>query len=62
MKRTVKIRLIIVAIILMGVILLGYQFYKMVLNSEPSTGKQRAIPEKIAQISPITAGIADWTN
>jgi len=62
MKRSVKITLIIIAIILVVGAYLGYQIYKMVLGSEPLTGKQENIPSPMVPTPPITSGIADWTN
>lgn len=62
MKRSVKIILVVLAIVLVGVAYFGYQIYQMVLGSEPLNGKLETIPEKTAQIPPITTGDADWTN
>ena len=62
MKRSVKIILIIVAIVLVLAGFFGYHIYKMIMGSEPLTGKQENIPTKIASIPPISKGIADWTN
>jgi outer membrane protein assembly factor BamB len=62
MKKYLKIILIIVAIILLFVGFFGYQLYKMVMGSEPLTGKQENIPTNTASIPPITVGVADWTN
>ncbi len=62
MKRSVKIILAVVAIVLLGAAYFGYQAYQMVLGSEPLTGKLETIPEKTVQILPITTGDADWMN
>ena len=62
MKKSVKIILVIVSIILVFVFYFGYQIYKMVMGSEPLTGKQENIPAKMATIPPITKGTADWPN
>jgi len=62
MKRSVKITLIIIAIILVAGAYLGYQIYQMVLGSEPLTGKQENIPSPMAPTPPITTGTSDWTN
>jgi outer membrane protein assembly factor BamB len=62
MKKSVKIILIIVAIVLVFLGYFGYQVYKMVMGSEPLTGKQENIPTKTATIPPVTKGTADWPN
>jgi len=62
MKKYLKIILIIVVVILLFVGFFGYQLYKMVMGSEPLTGKQENIPTNTASIPPITVGVADWTN
>ena len=62
MKRSVKIILIIIAIVLISVAYFGYQIYKMVAGSEELTGKQETIPAPMSPTPSITIGIADWTN
>jgi len=62
MKRSVKIILVIVSIVLVAGTYFGYQIYQMVLGSEPISGKQGNIPTAMQSIPPITTGIADWTN
>ncbi len=62
MKKNIKIILVIVSIVLVIASYFGYQIYKMVMGSEPLTGKQETIPAKMASIPPITKGIADWPN
>lgn len=62
MKKSVKIILIIVAIVLVFVGYFAYQIYNSVMGSEPLTGKKENIPEKTSTIPPITKGIADWPN
>ena len=62
MKRSVKIILVIVSIVLVAGTYFGYQIYQMVLGSEPISGKQSNIPTAVQPIPPVTKGIADWTN
>jgi len=62
MKRSVKIILIIVAVVLIGGTYLGYQIYQMIAGSEELTGKQETIPAPVTPTPPITTGTADWTN
>lgn len=62
MKRIVKMILVIVAVVLIFVVYFGYQVYQTIMGSEPLTGKQENIPSKIAELPPITKGIADWPN
>src|ERR1035437_6422213 len=62
MKKYRKIILITVIVVLAIAGFFGYQIYKMVLGSEPLTGKQENIPTKTATLLPITKGNADWTN
>jgi outer membrane protein assembly factor BamB len=62
MKRSVKIILVIVAIVLIGGIYFGYQIYQISMGSEELTGAQEAIPEPMTPTPPITTGEADWTN
>lgn len=62
MKRSVKIILVVVAIVLAVGIYFGYQLYQLVMGSEPITGKQENIPNPMSPTPPITTGTADWTN
>jgi outer membrane protein assembly factor BamB len=62
MKRSVKIILIIGAVVLIGGAYVGYQIYQMVAGSEELAGKQETIPAPITPTPPITTGTADWTN
>ncbi|RPH32273.1 MAG: hypothetical protein EHM93_09850 [Bacteroidales bacterium] len=62
MKKYLKIALVIVAILLAIVGYFGYQIYKMVMGSEPLTGKQEVMPSLMATIPPITKGVADWPS
>lgn len=62
MKRSVKIILVILPIVLVGGAYLGYQVYQSISGSEPLTGKQENIPATVSAIPPITEGEADWTN
>jgi len=62
MRKSVKIILIIIVIVLIAGSYFGYQVYQMVMGSEPLSGKLENIPEKMTPTPPITTGIADWTN
>jgi len=62
MKRSVKIILVIVAVVLIGGAYVGYQIYQMIAGSEELTGKQETIPALMTPTPQITTGIADWTN
>ncbi|HAQ18747.1 MAG TPA: hypothetical protein DCR40_05850 [Prolixibacteraceae bacterium] len=62
MKRSVKIILVIVAIILLAGAYFGYQIYQSIMGSEPLSGKQENIPAPMSPTPPVTKGIADWTN
>jgi outer membrane protein assembly factor BamB len=62
MKRSVKIILVIIAIVLLIVIYFGYQVYKITMGSESLTGKLETIPAKMKITPPITKGVADWPN
>jgi len=62
MKKHIKIILLIVSVVLVIMFYFGYQIYKMVMGSEPISGKQDIIPEKTASLPPITKGTADWLN
>jgi outer membrane protein assembly factor BamB len=62
MKRSVKIILIIIAVVLVSGVYFGYQIYQSIMGSEQIVGKQDGIPQPMAPIPPVTTGIADWTN
>ena len=62
MKRSVKISLAVVAIVLVAGAYFGYQIYQMVMGSEPLSGKLENIPTTVASMPPITFGDADWPN
>ena len=62
MKRSVKIALVIVSIVLVAGAYFGYQVYKTISGSEPLSGKQDNIPQAVASIPQVTSGDADWTN
>jgi outer membrane protein assembly factor BamB len=62
MKRSVKIILLIIAIVLVSGAYFGYQIYQSIMGSEPLAGKQENIPSPVVPIPPLTKGIADWTN
>lgn len=62
MKRSVKVILVIVGIVLLAGAYFGYQIYQSVMGSEPLAGKQESIPAPMATTPPLTKGIADWTN
>lgn len=62
MKKSVKVILVIVPIVLAAGAYFGYQIYQMVAGSEPISGKQENIPTALQSIPPVTTGTADWTN
>jgi hypothetical protein len=62
MKRSVKIILVIIAIVLISGAYFGYQIYQSIMGSEPLSGNQDKIPATMAATPPITKGNADWTN
>jgi outer membrane protein assembly factor BamB len=62
MKRTVKIILVVIPILLILGGYFGYQVYKSIMGSEPLTGKQENIPAKMNPTPPVTSDIADWPN
>ena len=62
MKRSVKIILAIIAVVLVSAAYFGYQIYQSVMGSEQIVGKQEGIPQPMSPTPPVTTGIADWTN
>jgi len=62
MKRSVKIILVVGAIVLIILVLIGYQVYKITMGSEPLSGTLDRIPAKMSNWPPITKGNADWPN
>ena len=62
MKRSVKIILIIIAIVLVSGAYFGYQIYQSIMGSEQIVGKQEGIPQPMATAPLVTTGIADWTS
>jgi outer membrane protein assembly factor BamB len=64
MKRSVKIILAIIAVVLVSAAYFGYQIYQSVrgMVSEQIVGKQEGIPQPMSPTPPVTNGIADWTN
>lgn len=62
MKRSVKIILLVIGIVLLAGAYFGYQIYQSVMGSEPLSGKQENIPVAMGSMPPVTTGIADWTN
>ena len=62
MKRSVKIILLIIAVVLVSGVYFGYQIYQSIMGSEQIVGKQEGIPQPMAPTPPVTSGIADWTN
>jgi len=60
MKKSVKIILIIVIILIIGGVYFGYTIYQMTSGSENLTGVKGAIPEVIKPTPPLTIGKADW--
>jgi outer membrane protein assembly factor BamB len=62
MKKSVKIILVLAAILLTAVIYIGYQVYQITMGSEPLAGKKESIPAKAKTLPRITKGTADWPN
>lgn len=62
MKRSVKIILVIMAVVLASGAYFGYQIYLSIMGSEPLSGNRDKIPATVATTPPITKGDADWTN
>lgn len=62
MKKSVKIILIIVAVLLIGGGVFAYQVYQSVMGSEEITGSKSDVPESVNEIPPLTIGEADWPN
>jgi outer membrane protein assembly factor BamB len=62
MKRSVKIILLIIAVVLVAGTYSGYQIYQSVMGSEPLSGKQESIPATVTTLPSITKDIADWPN
>jgi len=62
MKRSTKILLITVAILLIGGAFMGYMIYQSIMGSEPLSGKLENIPASANAIPSLTKGDADWTN
>ncbi len=60
MKRSIKIILIIVAILILGGAYFGYQIRQMTSGSESLTGSQGAIPSFANEFPPLTKSEADW--
>lgn len=62
MKRSVKVILIIIAIVLVSGAYFGYQIYQSIMGSEQLSGNRDKIPAAMATTPSITKGNADWTN
>ncbi|HET6556392.1 MAG TPA: PQQ-binding-like beta-propeller repeat protein [Prolixibacteraceae bacterium] len=62
MKKSVKIILVVVAIVLIAGAYMGYMIYQISMKSEPISGKQDTVPEALSDAPPVTTGEADWTN
>jgi outer membrane protein assembly factor BamB len=62
MKKSTKIILSVVVVVLLGGVYFAYQIFKIVNGSEPLSGKFEGIPETIKQIPPLTYGTADWSH
>lgn len=62
MKRSVKIILAIIAIVIISGAYFGYQIYQSIMGSEQIVGKQEGIPQPVTPIPPVNTGLADWTN
>lgn len=62
MKKSVKIILTIVVVLLIGGGIFAYQVYQSVMGSEEITGSKSEVPESIKDIPSLTKGDADWPN
>jgi len=62
MKRSLKIILVVVSIVLIIIGYIGYQVYIITMGSEKLTGKLENIPSKMSSVPPITKGNSDWPN
>ena len=62
MKKSVKIILIVFAVLLIVAGFFAYQVYQMIAGSEALTGKQEEIPAETVSTGSITRGVADWPN
>ena len=62
MKKSVKIILIVVGVLVIAVAYFGYTTYQMVQGSEDITGNQDKIPSEVSSLPEITKGADDWPN
>jgi outer membrane protein assembly factor BamB len=62
MKKSIKIIIAICSVILIGVLIFGYQIYKFTRGSEEIVGNKGQIPSATDNIPPVTKGTADWPN
>ena len=62
MKKSVKVILIIAAVLVVIVLFFGYQVYKSVKGSEPIGGKHNGIPSVTGTIPAVTKGECDWPH
>ena len=62
MKRTWKIILSVISILVLLIAIFIYYSYKSIYNSEKIDGKRDKIPNEIAGLAEINKGIADWPN
>ena len=62
MKRSTKIILVVVAILVAAGAYMAYMIYQSVMVSEPLSGKLEKIPSSSESIPPVTTGDADWTH
>ncbi len=62
MKRSVRITLIVIGILLVLGVWFGYQIYLSVVGNETLNGKQDKIPTETVVPATITKGVSDWPN
>ncbi|MDP2335151.1 MAG: PQQ-like beta-propeller repeat protein [Bacteroidota bacterium] len=62
MKRSVKIILVIVVLVLIFGGYYGYKVYQVIMGSEPLTGELELIPAAMNPLPPVTKENADWPN
>lgn len=62
MKKSLKILLFVVGLVLIAGAYFGYMIYQISMKSEPISGKQDTVPEAVGNTPPVTTGEADWTN
>ncbi len=62
MKRTWKIILTVISVLVLLIAIFIYYSYKSIYKSEKIDGKRDNIPSEIAGLAEINKGIADWPN